>query len=76
MRRIAFFVVAVMLPFSFAGCDDYTEPTGPMEGEVTYDDGSNFGDLGMTYNGKLGYDNGLGQVQPYDGSAPSFGYGF
>lgn len=81
MKRIAFAVVAIMLPFSFAGCDADTgtyEDTTP-DGVVTYDDGydpSDPGGIGMTYNGKLGYDYGNGFVQPFDGTAPGLGYGF
>ena len=70
MRRIAFAVVALMLPFSFAACDAETDTA-----EYNYEP-SDPGGFGMTYNGKLGYDYGGGFTQPFDGSAPSFGYSF
>ena len=68
VKTIAFFFVAVMIPFTFAGCSaDISEPQY---------DGNDPGGFGMTYNGKMGYDYGNGFVQPFDGSPPGMGFGF
>jgi hypothetical protein len=39
-------------------------------------DPSEPGGMGMTYNGKLGFDMGGGLILPYDGSGLGLGFGF
>jgi len=75
VRRLAFAVVALALPFSFAACDSDPVQTTPGSETDTYEP-NDPGGVGMTYNGKLGYDYGGGFVQPFDGSAPGLGFGF
>lgn len=69
MKRICIALASFALAFSFAACDAETntgsDPVAP----------SDPGGIGMTYNGKLGYDYGGGFVQPFDGSAPGLGFG-
>lgn len=71
MKRLVITLAMIALPFTFAGCD---ADTGTYE-DTTQPSPQDPGGIGMTYNGKLGYDYGGGFVQPFDGSAPSFGYG-
>lgn len=58
----AFFMLTACESTEYSGGSD-TSPSDP-------------GGIGMTYNGKLGYDMGGGLVMPLDGSAPGLGYGF
>lgn len=72
MKKMILTVTTVAAMLTITACGD---PSAVHDdSEYGYqDDGSG---VGMTYNGKMGFELTPGYVVPFDGSAPGFGYGF
>lgn len=71
MKKIAAFALAGALAFGLSACE-MEETTNNGDYGTS---GNNSGGMGMTYNGKLGYDLGGGLVLGSDGKV-GLGFGF